>query len=248
VIITSRIKPCTSSARHLFIYRLSNHPNMFFFAGCSIFLVALLSLWQHLSQRWTPQPIFISEIVPWISHSIRIARQGALYYKRTRYIKTHVHDSISNASTSESTGLHVFGLRLLRQRIYVITDLHLITKIQRHPTISFDPLVLLAAERLCGASKSLLQTMHDETKGGKKTSSSLMHESHVLTRSMLRSRANLISMVGDMLDVVSIELDQARTGDLYSWIRRTVCLASTDAFYGPHNPFRVDPKLENSFW
>ena len=248
VITTSRIKPCISSARRLLVYCLSNHLNMFFLAGCAIVLVALLSLWQHTSQRWTPQPIFISEVVPWISHTIRIARQGALYYKRIRYTKTHVHDSISNVSTSESTGRRVFGLRLLRQRIYVITDLHLIKKIQRHPTISFDPLILLAAERLCGASKGLLQTMYDETKGGKKTRSSLMHESHVLTGSMLRCRVNLISMVGDMLDVVSAELDHARTGDLYSWIRRTVCLASTDAFYGPHNPFRLDPKLENAFW
>ncbi|KAF9699632.1 hypothetical protein EKO04_002456 [Ascochyta lentis] len=55
-------------------------------------------------------------------------------------------------------------------------------------------------------------------------------------------------MVGSMLDVVSTELGHAQSGDLYSWIRHTICLASTDALYGPCNPFRVDPELEDAFW
>lgn len=149
---------------------------------------------------------------------------------------------------SDATGLPIFGLRILTQRFYVITDLTLVSKVQRHPSISFDPLVLLAAERLCGASKNMLQTMRDKTKDGKKMHDSLMNEAHVLTHSMLRSQPILSSMVGNMLNVVSNELDHVQTGDLYSWVRRTVCLASTDALYGPCNPFRLNPELEDIFW
>jgi hypothetical protein len=136
----------------------------------------------------------------------------------------------------------------LSKRIYVITDLSLISKVQRHRTISFDPFVLLAAERLCGASKIMLQTMREETKDGRKTRNSLMNESEVLMRRMFCSQANLSVMVSKVLEVVSKELAQAHAGDLFSWIRHTICLASTDAMYGPSNPFRVDPQLENAFW
>lgn len=94
----------------------------------------------------------------------------------------------------------------------------------------------------------MLQTMRKETKDGKKTRSSLMNESHVLTQAMFRSRPNLSVMVGSILNVVSNELNHTHTRDFFSWIRHTVCLASTDVIYGPSNPFRVDPQLENAFW
>jgi hypothetical protein len=34
---------------------------------------------------------------------------------------------------------------------------------------------------------------------------------------------------------------------LVEWLRHHVTLATTDAVYGPYNPFR-DGKVENSFW
>ena len=37
------------------------------------------------------------------------------------------------------------------------------------------------------------------------------------------------------------------TLDLYSWVHHTITLASTDAVYGPANPFQ-DPKVEKGFW
>lgn len=94
----------------------------------------------------------------------------------------------------------------------------------------------------------MLQTMRDETKDGKKTRNSLMHESQLLTHSMLRSQPNLSIMGSSIMKVVSTELECAQNGDFYKWIRRTVCLASTDALYGPYNPFRLNSELESAFW
>jgi len=90
--------------------------------------------------------------------------------------------------------------------------------------------------------------MQKETENGKKTRSSLMKESHVLMHSMFRSKPNLTAMVGKILNVVSNELHQTHTGELFSWIRHTICLANTNVVYGPSNPFSLNSQLEQSFW
>lgn len=36
--------------------------------------------------------------------------------------------------------------------------------------------------------------------------------------------------------------------DLYKWIRKSFSMASTEAIYGPGNPFAKQPELAESFW
>lgn len=35
---------------------------------------------------------------------------------------------------------------------------------------------------------------------------------------------------------------------LYGWIKHMIAMVSTDAMYGPMNPFRLNPKIEKAFW
>lgn len=60
---------------------------MSMFAGFAILLVVLLLVHQRTSKRGKPQPTFIPEKIPFLSHAIGIARHGASYYKSIRFVK-----------------------------------------------------------------------------------------------------------------------------------------------------------------
>lgn len=60
------------------------------FAGFAILIFVLLLVHQRRSKRRIPQPIFITENIPFVSHAIGIARHGALYYKSIRFVKMYI--------------------------------------------------------------------------------------------------------------------------------------------------------------
>ena len=64
---------------------------------------------------------------------------------------------------------------------------------------------------------------------------------------------NLEKITQEMLRSLIPQLAISRAGplprkeDLFSWMKRIVTRASTDAIYGDGNPFR-DPQVEDGFW
>jgi hypothetical protein len=131
-------------------------------------------------------------------------------------------------------------------RIYVVCDTSIISEIQKQATISFDPFVVLAAERLAEVSEACMKLIQNGLKTQR--SSSIIGDTHFRVHKMLKPGPCLDQMVGVMLQTASEALKDITEVDLFDWTRRTVCLASTDAVYGPENPFRDDPTLEPTFW
>ena len=80
----------------------------------------------------------------------------------------------------------------------------------------------------------------------------LQSETHSGMHIALAPGEALDRMNQPMLDVVAASLnslgaDSKVTIDLAAWTRHAITLASTDAVYGPTNPFK-DPEVEDGFW
>ena len=80
----------------------------------------------------------------------------------------------------------------------------------------------------------------------------LQIDTHKGMHAALAPGTALDSMSQPMLRTVAESLDSLGTDskvtiDLASWLRHTITMASTDAVYGPTNPFK-DPAVEDGFW
>lgn len=139
-------------------------------------------------------------------------------------------------------------------QIYIVNDLDLIAAIQRHPKIlSFWYLEALFGKRLAGVSKAaahkLMHNVHRD-----EGEISLFDDGIKFLSKVLRPGAGLDGMNQKMLETIVTSLGQSdaalgtsRELDLWKWIRHEMTMATTDATYGPANPYR-DPVLENAFW
>lgn len=80
-------------------------------------------------------------------------------------------------------------------------------------------------------------------------------ETHKGMHAVMAPGANLDRMVRNMLGLFTTFLDElvkdgkgGKEVDLYGWIRPHFTIASTEAVYGPSNPFKKHPDLGQAFW
>ena len=73
-----------------------------------------------------------------------------------------------------------------------------------------------------------------------------MHASLARGSDSLRSMSETMTQSLERL-FSGLNCEEGEIMDLYRWTRHAVTIASTDAVYGPSNPFR-DPLVEDGFW
>ena len=141
-----------------------------------------------------------------------------------------------------------------RNKIYVVNTPSLVAAVDRHSkTISFAPYVVEFSKRILLPSTEGLEALQanlseeDGEWGCRPEALKAMHLA-------LAPGEDLERTTEKFLDSVSCLLDSARTVanqenfQLFSWVRKLVTRASTDAVYGASkNPFQ-DPAVEAAFW
>ncbi|KAI1772529.1 cytochrome P450 [Hypoxylon cercidicola] len=159
---------------------------------------------------------------------------GILVHKDDYYIRLR-----------NETQLPIYTLKLPGVTLYVINSLHLIQRIDRHiTTVDFAPLQAQMCKKAICVSKDGMNRI------------SASENSYL--RSFPRTAAPG-AMPGPGLNVLGkavvktftdtfdrVESQGGITVDLFEWVRRETFRASTNALYGPHNPFR-DPKIEKAW-
>lgn len=134
-----------------------------------------------------------------------------------------------------------------------MNDARLASEIQRKPkTFSFDPFVILAAERLAGTTSHGLALIREDIHGDCHVRG-LVADSHERFHKFLNSSSCLESMSCDMAANMAAALSNlASTSDsvvnLSQWMKRTISVASTNAVYGLLNPFATDSRVYGAFW
>lgn len=148
---------------------------------------------------------------------------------------------------NENTAYPIFSLDMLFMKIYVVTSTEIVRLIQRNEkTISFDPLLDVSIRSFSGMkNKRTRNLMLDKDSGGQGLNAEIMH---AMTPALIgepldRMNSIMIKTVGEYIS----KLEQTPSFDLYRWAREMITAASTEATYGPLNPYR-DPEIVDAFW
>ena len=144
---------------------------------------------------------------------------------------------------------------MLNQKTYIVISPELVIAIQRNTkSLSFQPFVAAMLPKLFLVDKNAMAIVKrnmdaDEGNWG------LIPDTHRETWPVLAPGPQLDLMVHNMLSNLLPFLnefasarDATTTTDLYAWIRRAFTLAGTETLYGPENPFKWEPGLEDAFW
>ena len=118
--------------------------------------------------------------------------------------------------------------------------------------VSFAPYVVQFAKRILLASKKAEDTLAQNLSGEDGDWGCRIETTKAMHLAMAPG-ADLDSMNQVMLENACQLLESLKNRselepiDLLSWVRHTITLASTNAVYGPSNPFN-DPAVEDGIW
>lgn len=131
--------------------------------------------------------------------------------------------------------------------MYVVNATKLIPILQKHwRTISFAA-IAADAGHLVGLSKEAVKLMHDDLTSD--DSFSLSWPKYVM--SAMSPGHDLDSMNRTAIEVFASQTETLRTSTsvkvgLWQWTRRTMVMATTEAVWGPQNPWR-DPAVAEAW-
>ncbi|KAI1272017.1 cytochrome P450 [Xylaria sp. FL0933] len=198
-------------------------------------LLAFAIIYRRFLRRRTsdelPEPPVVRTTIPLFGHIIGMARHGKNYYR-------HIRDQ---------SRLLIVTLPIVGSRVYVVFSVPIIQSIQKQSKLfSFEPIQAKFSTGLCGASKDayniLKRDMHRED-GIYGAIHNAIHQAlspgKFLNEMNMVSAGSVLHSINDIRPGINIKLDE--------WLTHEVTLATTDAVYGPYNPFRVK-EIEDAFW
>ncbi|KAH8892374.1 hypothetical protein GQ53DRAFT_823162 [Thozetella sp. PMI_491] len=151
-----------------------------------------------------------------------------------------MHKSSFYSRMRDKIALPIYTLRLPGARMYVVNATSLITYVQwQFRIVNFAHIEVKAAVDIMGASKVAKQILSADMQSDEGYIMSFAKAIHPATSLGLgldaMSRA-AIGSIASVLDMVS----EGGTAvvSMFEWLRPELLLATTDAVYGPENPFR----------
>jgi hypothetical protein len=141
--------------------------------------------------------------------------------------------------------LPIYTLRLPFTRLYLINETSLISAVEKHTKVfSFAAIEAKAMGNLLGMSEEAKATLREDP---------VAEDGHFMTfhkafRPAVSPGLGLDSMIMASARTMAASLNRTIQGgqiqvDLFKWVEHEVLLATTDAEFGPGNPFR-DPEFE----
>ena len=120
-------------------------------------------------------------------------------------------------------------------------------------TLTFNPFIAAMSKRLFDVDKKTMDIIKTNM-DGEQGKWGLIPETHDGIYTALAPGPTLDWMNETMLRKLLPFVDELEQRgdtteiDLYSWIRRAFAVSSTEAVYGPKNPFNHIAGLEEAFW
>ena len=156
--------------------------------------------------------------------------------------------------TSQQSSLPIFTVNLPGQKMYIVTRTDLIQATQKQPRVlAFPPIEAKFAIRVCGVSQQAADIVNENV-NGEEGGTGMSMESYAALRAALSPSSEFDEMNRQMIQNVATSLDKLKSSEqqpiqigLSNWIRRNVTAASTNAVYGPQNPFK-DQSIVDAFW
>ncbi|KAL9605500.1 MAG: hypothetical protein Q9179_001306 [Wetmoreana sp. 5 TL-2023] len=184
------------------------------------------------------EPPVIHQKIPYVGHLVGLIQYGLSYFELL----------------STKHPLPVFTLQTLGKRIYVVNSPDLISAVQKDAKVlSFSPFVSWMSPRIFDVGEEAVAIINENMDGAKGHYGLLPEISRGMHNALAPSDS-LDWMTRTMLTKLQEYIDPLGTGKggmdihLYKWVRRAFTVASTEAVYGPKNPFNHKPELEDAFW
>jgi hypothetical protein len=150
------------------------------------------------------------------------------------------------------TNAPIFSIPILGSKIYVVASPKLISTVQRlTKSLAFEPIIAMATSSVAGCSTKAQAIINRNIDGSEGPRGYVITFSKAI-HSALMPGPSLDSMNRIMIQNIAASADRL-AGDsplfinLFKWLRHEITMATTNAVYGPANPY-TDPVIENAFW
>lgn len=140
----------------------------------------------------------------------------------------------------------IFALDMLVNKFYIVSSPELMQAVQRNnKAISFEPLLDFSISNIAGAQDQKILHLMQSGSGGLGHASKIVHAlpSTLTGKSLDAMNLRMVKLMRPFID----EMGKMSTFDLYGWCQETIMDASTDATYGPLNPY-ADKEVASAFW
>ncbi|KAI4198859.1 MAG: hypothetical protein LQ350_005008 [Teloschistes chrysophthalmus] len=139
-------------------------------------------------------------------------------------------------------------------KIYIVNSVDLVASVQRlHRQLAFRPIEAKFASRLCASSKEangiLMANLGGEEgdRGHSDEVYKLMHPALAPGTGLDGLNNAAVQDIVEALDRLSPQDNGPKKIRLVRWLRHEITMATTNAVYGEHNPFK-SAEVEEAFW
>ncbi|MCJ1244726.1 hypothetical protein MMC30_001925 [Trapelia coarctata] len=208
-------------------------------AALAIAVGGALIISRGLGPKQNPrEPPVLAPGIPYIGHAIGLLRSKFNYYLQL----------------SQQCHLPIFTMMMPGQKMYVVTTPELIQAIQKQPRVlAFPPIEARFTTAICGTSEKAYKVLMVNINGDE-GDRGLFVETHAAMKEVLAPSPQLDEMINVMIQDIAASFDalkpsaeQPKRMRLASWMRSVLTAATTDAIYGPQNPFK-EQEVEDGFW
>jgi len=212
-----------------------------------VFLRLLLASTHHHHE-----PKALATSIPFLSPLLGMSKKGK-FYTDLRYVSTHglaQSTLLPNIVFRDKNYLPIYTLRLPGSRLYIINATSLIPTVQRQTRVlDFAPVEARAAINVMGATAAGREILNLGREGVGNHAYAIEFSKAIhgaVTPGVHLDAMNRLSVqkVCEFLDVLASKKHQNLK--LYAWVHKEISRATTDAVYGPANPFKV-PEIFEAF-
>ncbi|KAL3421937.1 25-hydroxycholesterol 7-alpha-hydroxylase 1 [Phlyctema vagabunda] len=181
------------------------------------------------------EPPVLGDSIPFLTPILGILRHRTNFMVRLR---------------DRNPSVPIYTLRLPGSRIYVINSPSLVPLVQRQKrVIAFEPIPARAAANMMGVSKAGVEIISRDCTGDDAYFATFLKATYPALASSgpgldAMNRAAVEVLATSMMEGLEVK---KVTVDLWAWVRHQVLMATTEAIYGPRNPFR-DPATEKAWY
>ncbi|RYP19868.1 hypothetical protein DL765_003122 [Monosporascus sp. GIB2] len=150
-------------------------------------------------------------------------------------------------------------MRILDQRIYIVTSPALAAAVQRaSKTLSFTPIIPEVTRPVLGLDDATMAIVRSNLDPGPDDEQGYLSEIQGMVYTSLGPGTYLNELTLDAVRKLGAEVAAYAASlwprgtnaptDLLLWIRHIVTVATANYLYGPENPIALHPELEEAFW
>lgn len=136
-------------------------------------------------------------------------------------------------------------------RLYIINSTELIPIVQRQVRVlDFAPLEAKVAMTVMGATPEGKEVLARYREGAGEFGYAILFGKAIhpsVTPGPQLDAMNRFSVLKLSEAMDALMAQAPRTLKLFEWVRKEITFATTEAVYGPQNPFR-DPKIQEEYW